>query len=461
MAREGYIGIETEIPIYDTSPVSIDITLNNIYQYFSVYEASEYWFSYEGGGTWVSNNGGEPSSTATTELVAKSDMQISFSYSYSSEKNYDKFTLTVAGVTIENGVSGPTTSKTYSGSIKSGQSIIFKYSKDSSSDSYSDECSFYNMIVTIVNEVQVGTEIREVARRIKDYFIGVAGVARRVKRAYIGDENGVARMFYTNCKQHAYLSNDDYTFDDDTPEVHTYTETCSSCGEVRTVTENHNYDTSYTYSSSHDYCYGTATCSKCNHQITETATGTYNLISSPTCQAGKYDYRYTWSNPVFTRTACPDYHTIPATGTHSYNSGVVTPPTCTEQGYTTYTCRNCGSSYTSNHVNPLGHNFETWTVTKEPTCTEMGQKESTCTICGIVGYTAIAKLDHSWGSWTTVKKPTCGAAGTKKRTCSTCGESESGTIPATGLHTYLDTGMSNADGQHIWQCGLCGATKLQ
>lgn len=40
---------------------------------------------------------------------------------------------------------------------------------------------------------------------------------------------------------------------------------------------------------------------------------------------------------------------------HSYTA-VVTAPTCTAQGYTTYTCT-CGDSYIDNYVAALGHNF--------------------------------------------------------------------------------------------------------
>ncbi len=36
----------------------------------------------------------------------------------------------------------------------------------------------------------------------------------------------------------------------------------------------------------------------------------------------------------------------------------VTAPTCTEQGYTTYTCSGCGDSYVDNYVDALGHNYE-------------------------------------------------------------------------------------------------------
>ncbi len=49
--------------------------------------------------------------------------------------------------------------------------------------------------------------------------------------------------------------------------------------------------------------------------------------------------------------------TVAATG-HSY-TGVVTAPTVSEQGYTTYTCASCGDSYISDYVEALG---ETYTV---------------------------------------------------------------------------------------------------
>ena len=46
---------------------------------------------------------------------------------------------------------------------------------------------------------------------------------------------------------------------------------------------------------------------------------------------------------------------IPAKG-HNYNA-VVTKPTCTERGYTTYTC-DCGDCYVSNYTNTVFHKFE-------------------------------------------------------------------------------------------------------
>lgn len=48
--------------------------------------------------------------------------------------------------------------------------------------------------------------------------------------------------------------------------------------------------------------------------------------------------------------------------THSYTE-TVTPPTCTEKGYTTYTCV-CGESYVDNDTNALGHDYQNGTCTR-------------------------------------------------------------------------------------------------
>ncbi len=47
----------------------------------------------------------------------------------------------------------------------------------------------------------------------------------------------------------------------------------------------------------------------------------------------------------------------------------VTPPTCTEAGYTTYTCE-CGESYTDNEIPAPGHLGGTATCTEKAVCTE-------------------------------------------------------------------------------------------
>ena len=59
---------------------------------------------------------------------------------------------------------------------------------------------------------------------------------------------------------------------------------------------------------------------------------------------------------------------------HNYNS-VVTNPTCTENGYTTYTCTECGYSYTDNTVTATGHNYV------DGTCTGCGESQPTEHTC--------------------------------------------------------------------------------
>ena len=58
----------------------------------------------------------------------------------------------------------------------------------------------------------------------------------------------------------------------------------------------------------------------------------------------------------------------------------MTSPTCTEKGYTTYTCKRCGDHYTADEVAALGHDYKA--VVTAPTCTEKGYTTYTCTACG-------------------------------------------------------------------------------
>ena len=48
----------------------------------------------------------------------------------------------------------------------------------------------------------------------------------------------------------------------------------------------------------------------------------------------------------------------------------ITYPTCTTQGYTTYSCSGCGINYKDNYTLPLGHSYSP--IITRPTCTEGG-----------------------------------------------------------------------------------------
>ncbi len=193
MAKGAYIGINTNIPVYQET--TVNVTSSNITTVFSV-SNSTYYFQVVSGNTGLfkSNNKGITSSTAQTVLTAKYDMDVSFSYRYSTEQNYDKFTLVVGSTTVENRVSGSTQIKNYSGKLKKGESITFKYEKDSSQDGNEDECSYYN--IKVVYQKQTSSVMKEVARKINNIYIGVNGKSRKIAKAYIG-VNGKARLFFS------------------------------------------------------------------------------------------------------------------------------------------------------------------------------------------------------------------------------------------------------------------------
>ena len=66
---------------------------------------------------------------------------------------------------------------------------------------------------------------------------------------------------------------------------------------------------------------------------------------------------------------------------HSYGL-VVTDPTCTEMGYTTYTCSQCGDAYKGDYTDAAGHKTGDWIIDKEPTTDSEGSKHKECEVCG-------------------------------------------------------------------------------
>ena len=83
--------------------------------------------------------------------------------------------------------------------------------------------------------------------------------------------------------------------------------------------------------------------------------------------------------------------TDPGEHTHSYTA-IVTPPTCTEKGYTTYTCE-CGDTYRNDETLAVGHNYGRWVVVQAASETRTGLRERSCVVCGDVQSETIPKLD--------------------------------------------------------------------
>lgn len=91
---------------------------------------------------------------------------------------------------------------------------------------------------------------------------------------------------------------------------------------------------------------------------------------------------------------------IPATG-HDYES-VITEPTCTQQGYTTYKCH-CGHNYVDEYVNALDHDY-IYHDAKEPTCTEPGHNSyNECSRCEYTTYEVIESKGHDYVNYVCTK----------------------------------------------------------
>ena len=144
--------------------------------------------------------------------------------------------------------------------------------------------------------------------------------------------------------------------------------------------------------------------------------------------------------------------------THTYKNAI-TAPTCTEQGYTTYTCA-CGDSYTDAYVAALGHSYDNGVITTEPTCTEVGVKTFTCAACADTYTEEINKTGHIYES--NVTAPTCTEQGYTTYTCE-CGDSYTDAYVAALGHSY-DNGVITTEptctgvGVKTFTCAACTDT---
>ena len=124
---------------------------------------------------------------------------------------------------------------------------------------------------------------------------------------------------------------------------------------------------------------------------------------------------------VFSFASCDKIKSIFVKHEHSYVP-TVTQPTCTEQGYTTYTCE-CGESYKDNFVD-IKHELVIHEA-REATCTESGWAEYfTCRKCPYSTYEEIAPIGHDFEEKIT-RFPSTMYKGVISTICNTCGESTS------------------------------------
>ena len=199
---------------------------------------------------------------------------------------------------------------------------------------------------------------------------------------------------------------------------------------------------------------------------------------------------------------------VDATG-HSWGEWtVVDAATCTKKGSEKRVCANDASHVETRETEMVAHNEEILPAV-EATCTATGLTEGKkCSVCGkilvaqtevamkdhtpaaavqenVVPATCTAKgsydsvvycsvcktelsrtnvdtdmIDHTPSDWITDGEASCATGGTKHKECTVCHTVlETGTIPATGAHTYVDVVTAPtcvAQGYTTHTCSVCG-----
>ena len=208
---------------------------------------------------------------------------------------------------------------------------------------------------------------------------------------------------------------------------------------------------------------------------------------------------------------CNESQTAP----HNFDEGEVTEEaTHTHKGTMTFTCTDCGYSYTEEIPETTEHEWSDWTsnqdgthtrscrcnatetksctwnagvITKQPTHYEEGEKTFTCTACGHTKTESVAKTTaHEWSDWakkddrTHIRECKCGkteikdhrfdngkvtkaathtSKGVKTFTCVDCGYTYNEEIPATPSHEWTKW-VPNDNGTHTRSC-RCNATETK
>lgn len=144
---------------------------------------------------------------------------------------------------------------------------------------------------------------------------------------------------------------------------------------------------------------------------------------------------------IFGLTACKDEHV------HSYMESIVAP-TCTEQGFTTYTC-SCGDSYKDNYIDAVGHkvNPELYANTTE--------HWNLCITC----YTPINNEEHTWDKGIVTLPATITTTGIKTYTCITCEKTKQEELPVVEHTCRYDANWFTNTSSHWQECTVCGKEK--
>lgn len=214
-----YAGVTATVPIYTETTTTEDVALSadTLTDFFSA-DSTGTTGTNAKGVTWVDNSGGGlkltfgnygiNSSTSMTTFTAQRDLtNVVIKDLYYTEPRYDKITLTVAGKTVLNAVSGTSSTLTqrWTGSLSKGQTIVLKFVKDSSASAINESSTYFTLSCdpyqkTVTTQTQTGTETKLVDKKIV--------------KGYVGGPDGKARLFFGENKPFSYTgeyTEQDYT----------------------------------------------------------------------------------------------------------------------------------------------------------------------------------------------------------------------------------------------------------
>jgi uncharacterized protein YkwD len=286
---------------------------------------------------------------------------------------------------------------------------------------------------------------------------------------------------------------------------------CTTCGCVQYTTQlsalNHNYTatktveptcveqgyTLYECSRCDDYYYEYSQPTGVHKYITETtpATCTIDGNTKYTCSVCGYTYNEVINRTGHTvvidkaveasctkegltqgehcsvcNTVITQQQVVPMTA-HEYVS-TVTEPTCKDKGYTTYTCKYCGDTYTDS-ITDIDESKHIYTseVTKPATCEETGVKTYTCKYCGKTYDEIIPIVNHIANSPVkeNVVEATCSTKGHYDSViyCVNCETEISRETIETPLLAHKEKSKvtkatTKANGKITYTCSVCGET---
>ena len=325
-------------------------------------------------------------------------------------------------------------------------------------------CSNLKNVVIPTSVKQISNNTFEKCSKLSDVFY--AGLSKEWKNV-----SGSADAFGETVRIHMSVSESEVAthIQDKTVDA-----TCTKEGyETKTCSCKFEYDKTsidkvpHTYDNN-DVCTVCGAAKGCNHYLTKTSeviepTCTEQGYTFHSCKVCGYDYKDTYTpalgHKYGSNDKCNRCGELNPDHVHQFK-GKEVKPTCTEKGYTEYTCV-CGATYKETTTAALGHDY-TYKASKAPTKNEVGQLNGTCSRCNNTTTVTLPKLNKTDYTYKETKAATCTATGTATYTWK---ETKYGTFTFTVTLPTIDHNYSEGKvtqptctekGYTTYTCTVCG-----